>query len=76
MHARILASILLIAPVAASGEGGPDWPDCWCRGSSGERYELGERTCLTIGDRTFTARCEMAGNVPIWRDEAEGCVTG
>ena len=51
-------------------------PDCMCRLRSGTRVPLGTHTCLTVGGRTFTAQCRMAGNVTMWREVVDGCPTG
>ena len=55
---------------------GHSYPDCYCRDSSGERVELGQVACLTIGSRRVTARCEKASNLVIWRQQSEGCAPG
>lgn len=52
---------------------GFSYPDCYCTDSKGGRVEMGERACLTIGDRSFVARCDMSLNNPTWRTEREGC---
>ncbi len=57
-------------PPAAEGY---SYPDCYCTDSTGERVELGETACLSIGSRRVLARCEMAANNPTWRHETEGC---
>ena len=49
------------------------YPDCFCTDSKGQRVELGKTMCLTIGSRSFTARCEMATNNPFWRQVSDGC---
>ncbi|MEM1373044.1 MAG: hypothetical protein AAGF78_01540 [Pseudomonadota bacterium] len=49
--------------------------DCWCRGSTGERFEMGDITCFTISGRTFTAQCQMSLNNPMWREVGEGCLS-
>lgn len=49
------------------------YPDCFCTDSKGERIELGKSVCITIGSRSFTARCVMAQNNPFWRQISEGC---
>ncbi len=49
--------------------------DCYCTDSTGDRVEIGERTCLKVGQRQFMGFCEMAQNVPIWRDTGEDCIT-
>lgn len=50
------------------------YPDCFCTDSNGQRIELGQAACLTIGTRSVTARCSMSLNNPTWRTEHEGCV--
>jgi len=52
---------------------GYSYPDCYCTDSDGKRVEMGQRACLRIGSRRFTARCDMSVNNPIWRQETEGC---
>lgn len=49
--------------------------DCYCTDTSGARVELGVSICLFVDGRNFTARCEMAGNVPFWRETATGCAS-
>ncbi|SLN29905.1 hypothetical protein ROJ8625_01333 [Roseivivax jejudonensis] len=48
--------------------------DCYCTDSIGDRVELGEVICLSVGGRDFTAQCQMSLNVPMWREVSEGCV--
>ncbi len=52
-----------------------DWPECFCTDKQGKRRELGEIACLSIGSRSFMAKCVMAQNVPFWRDLNEGCLS-
>ncbi|MEO0484524.1 MAG: hypothetical protein AAF092_01285 [Pseudomonadota bacterium] len=68
--------ILLILTLTASAAGAESNPalDCWCRGSTGERFEMGDVTCFTISGRTFTAQCQMSLNVAMWRELSEGCI--
>lgn len=79
-------SLGLVASHAAAEEAGgnPDYippppkqgysyPDCYCTDSAGNRVELGETACLTIGPRQVLARCDMSANNPTWRYETEGC---
>ncbi len=72
------------APPAEGAGAGPDYappppkqgysyPDCYCTDSAGDRVELGETACLTIGPRQVLARCDMSANNPAWRYEGEGC---
>ena len=49
--------------------------ECYCTDTQGARRELGEVICLTVGGRSFMAKCVMAQNVPFWRDQEEGCLS-
>lgn len=49
------------------------YPDCYCTDSKGGRVELGEKVCLTVGERMFLAQCGMSLNNPAWREVAKGC---
>lgn len=67
---------LLASPVMADITG-PDGKviECYCTDTQGGRVELGEEICLVVNGRSFMALCEMALNVPIWRDTGGGCVS-
>ncbi len=76
----IPALILFALPATLAAAAGPVWTpmpgvDCYCTDSTGGRIEIGARACLTVGQRSFMGFCEMAQNVPIWRDTGEDCVT-
>ncbi len=49
--------------------------ECYCTDTQGARVELGEEICLFVNGRAFMALCEMALNVPIWRDTGSGCLS-
>jgi len=49
------------------------YPDCFCTDSEGERVEVGQYACLTIGPKRMTAVCGMSLNNPAWRMRGEGC---
>ena len=71
-------AILLLLMAAAPAKADVIRPDgsvivCYCTDSTGDRVEMGEMACLTIGKRRITARCDMSLNVPIWREVSEGC---
>ena len=51
------------------------WPECFCTDRYGKRRELGEIICLTVGDRSYMAKCVMAQNNPFWRDQNMGCLS-
>ena len=51
------------------------WPECFCTDKQGQRRELGDVICLTVGGRSFRAKCVMAQNNPFWRDLNEGCLS-
>ena len=67
---------LILACLLALPAGAVEWPDCYCTNTQGERVELKQEACLTIGSRSFMGFCEMSQNVPIWRDTGRPCVTG
>jgi hypothetical protein len=46
---------------------------CTCRDRDGSKLELGQTTCIRIGDVAYLARCEMALNVTTWRKLRDGC---
>lgn len=49
--------------------------ECYCTDRYGQRHELGDIICLTVGGRSYMAKCAMAQNVPIWRDQKRGCLS-
>ncbi|MFQ5565393.1 MAG: hypothetical protein ACE5EU_03425 [Paracoccaceae bacterium] len=55
---------------------GFSYPEYYCTDSKGQRVEMGETACLTIGSRRVTARCGISVNSPAWRAESEGCPGG
>ncbi len=50
-------------------------PECFCTDSAGDRKDLGDVICITIGERSFQAKCVMAQNNPFWRDLGQGCLS-
>ncbi len=77
--ASIIISLLIaIAPNSASGDvKGSDGRiiECFCTDRHGDRHELGDIICLTVGERSYMAKCVMAQNVPFWRDQNMGCLS-
>ncbi|MEL6947837.1 MAG: hypothetical protein AAFO73_09420 [Pseudomonadota bacterium] len=51
------------------------WPECFCTDRYGKRHELGDIICLTVGGRSYEAKCIMAQNNPFWRDLKRGCMS-
>jgi hypothetical protein len=51
---------------------GQRYPECYCT-NRGQRVEIGQRACLRVDGRAFTALCFMSQNSPGWRREHEGC---
>lgn len=47
--------------------------ECFCTDTQGKRHELGDIICLTVDNRSFLAKCAMAQNNPIWREQQQGC---
>ncbi|MEM6479070.1 MAG: hypothetical protein AAF841_13780 [Pseudomonadota bacterium] len=66
--------VLLLTFLAGTASAQIKELDCYCGGSQGERFEMGDVTCFTISGRTFTAQCQMSLNTPMWRELSEGCV--
>lgn len=60
------------APPASVLSTGPY--DYFCTGGNGERYELGEITCITASScQVWLAKCDMSLNNPMWRKIQDGC---
>jgi len=51
------------------------WPECFCTDRYGKRHEIGDIICLTVGGRSYMAKCIMAQNNPFWRDQNRGCLS-
>lgn len=74
MKPLFLPLVLLAAPAFADGITGGKTVDCYCTDTSGSRVELGVTICMQVGDRMFTAQCQMSLNVPMWRELQDGCL--
>ena len=78
---RFLIALLVMLTPAAAQEGVHRVDaqgkviECYCTDREGRRRELGEIICLTVGERSYEAKCVMAGNVPFWRDQNRGCLS-
>ncbi len=48
-------------------------PICTCRNRDGSRLELGQTTCIRVGDTAYLARCEKELNVMTWRKLRDEC---
>jgi len=73
--AVVLAASLAVPAFADVVGPGRKVIDCFCTDQTGERVELGQSICLNVDGRHFTARCEMSLNVPMWREQKDGCLT-
>lgn len=49
--------------------------ECFCTDKLGARVELGDVICLHVDGRSYSARCEMMLNNPMWREIGPNCVT-
>lgn len=74
------AEPLKFTPAQASNEFIPPkpkegfrYPDCFCTDSTGSRVDVGRTACLTIGSRSFMAKCSKSLNNTIWRQVSDGC---
>jgi len=65
---RLILILLWATTATAQTADGPQWPDCFCTDKERNRHELGQRTCLTVGGRSFWAECQMSLNTPMWRE--------
>ena len=82
MRTTLALAVLLILAAPATAQEGVHRVDatgkvieCYCTDREGRRRELGEIICLTVGERSYEAKCVMAGNVPFWRDQNRGCLS-
>lgn len=75
---KILVFLALLAAPLSADVTSPSGRtvDCYCTDKQGARVELGEQRCMTVGGRVFMAKCEMALNVPFWRETGQSCVIG
>ncbi len=81
MRQVIVATLLMFAPFIATPVTAdvvmPDGSvrDCYCTDKSGARVEIGQTICLQVDGRMFMAQCQMSLNVPMWREQQEGCLS-
>ncbi|KAF0674922.1 hypothetical protein PMES_02630 [Profundibacterium mesophilum KAUST100406-0324] len=74
----LAAQALNMAPAEAQERAAAPPPrviECYCTDRRGARHDLGTRLCLKVDGRAYIAHCEMALNVPIWRDTGEACLS-
>lgn len=70
---RALAVLLALAAMPAAAQQRA-FPTPYCTDGNGNRFELGEFTCIAAGCvPPYLARCEMSLNSPMWRKVQEGC---
>jgi len=50
--------------------------ECFCTDRTGARIELGQTVCMQVDGRMFMAQCQMSLNSPMWREVAQGCLSG
>ena len=70
-----LALAVAASPALADIEHNGKVIDCYCTDSTGGRVDLGEKICLHVDGKMFTAQCQMSLNVPMWREVQEGCLS-
>ena len=77
LRAAIIAAMLFSGSTAMADVKGSDGRiiECFCTDRYGDRHELGDIICLTVGQRSYMAKCIMAQNVPFWRDQKSGCLS-
>ncbi len=74
-HLALLLSLLPVSTLADVKAPGGRVIDCYCTDRNHNRVELGETICLHVDGRMFMAQCQMALNVPMWREVQEGCLS-
>ena len=75
---RLLISLILglaAVPALADIQHNGKTIDCYCTDSTGGRVDLGEKICLHVDGKMFTAQCQMSLNVPMWRKVEDGCTS-
>lgn len=77
IYLLLITTVLLMTGQVHADVTGPGGRtvDCFCTDKSGERRELGNVTCLVVDGRAYMARCEMAQNVPFWRETGDECLS-
>lgn len=71
MTRALMVSILLMTALPATADTAT--APCNCIASGGEKVPLGQVACLTVGGRSFLARCAMSLNLLTWRKITDGC---
>jgi hypothetical protein len=61
-----------LGPLRQAPGAGATTHNCSCL-NRGTRVQLGDSTCLRVGDREYTAQCAMTLNNPSWHYVGEGC---
>ncbi|MGY5803388.1 hypothetical protein ACXHMN_18825 [Rhizobium sp. LEGMi12c] len=62
----VVIAVIAGAPVFA-GE------NCYCKNTDGKQHAVGEIACMTVGDKSYLAQCEMNLNVTSWAKLQDGC---
>lgn len=75
-----LATQAMMPTLAGAGEvfqrpepaPGFSYPEYYCT-NRGVRVEVEETACLTVGQKSFVAKCDISLNNPMWRPTGEMC---
>ncbi|WP_244530002.1 hypothetical protein [Mesorhizobium qingshengii] len=70
-----MKSTVLPAAVALVGMTLPAWADASCMANMGQ-FELGQYACLTVGESSHLARCEVNLNILSWKEVLDHCPGG
>jgi hypothetical protein len=75
---KSVPAFLMVALVSAFAGAAPGVslaadPICTCRNRDGSKLELGQTTCIRVGDTAYLARCEKELNVMTWRKLRDEC---
>ncbi|WP_198662728.1 hypothetical protein [Primorskyibacter marinus] len=69
---QLLTLGLILAVMPAFAEQATS--DCACINRNGVEVPLGALACLTVGGKSFMARCSFSQNVLTWRRVQDGCI--
>lgn len=70
-HVVLGLPLIVIAVIAsASALAGEN---CYCKNADGKQHAVGEVACMTVGDKSYLAQCEMNLNVTSWAKLQDGC---
>ncbi|AYG65899.1 MULTISPECIES: hypothetical protein [unclassified Rhizobium] len=70
---HVVLGLPLVVITAVTGVPALAGENCYCKNTDGKQHAVGEVACMTIGDRSYLAQCEMNLNVTSWAKLQDGC---